>query len=99
MYRQHYLHARNLQEASALRRQLVLAVLRQRAVAGAPPDAAQRQRELGELMQPLAPPRPLIAQQLRKALAAGWADQVCQSPASQHVSLWSESVLPFLKVV
>ena len=79
--RQHYLHSRNLQEASALRRQLALALLRQRAAAGAPQDTAQRQRELGDLMQPLPSPRPLIVQQLRRALAAGWADQVCLSPA------------------
>ena len=87
--RQHYLHLRNLQEASALRRQLALAVLRQRAATGAPEETAQRQRELGELMQPLPSPRALIAQQLRKALAAGWADQVRLAPASQHVSFWS----------
>eukprot|EP00891_Asterochloris_glomerata_P009844 jgi/Astpho2/9844/gw1.00149.216.1_t len=82
--RQHYLHLRNLQEASALRRQLALAVLRQRAATGAPEETAQRQRELGELMQPLPSPRALIAQQLRKALAAGWADQVARRVRSNE---------------
>lgn len=78
--RQHHLHARNLREMSALFAQLARAVLQH------PPHQQQGlkgSRAMGAAFsasdaEGLPAPTPFIVQELRKALAAGWADQVAR---------------------
>ena len=104
VFRQHYLHERNLKEMVALQSQL------SRAVAQRPPshqpglegsnvagssnqsvgssssnEASSSGRDGAGLMQrpynpaadPLSAPSPFVVHELRKAITAGWVDQVC----------------------
>ena len=76
--RQNYLHARNLREMAALHAQLNRAVLHR------PPDqqeglegSASKGKALSEGdAKGLSAPSAFVVQELRIALAAGWADQV-----------------------
>ncbi|DBA75145.1 hypothetical protein WJX77_004936 [Trebouxia sp. C0004] len=83
--RQHHLHARNLREVSALFAQLVRAVLQhppqQQGLKGSRPMGAAFSAGDAE---GLPAPSPFIVQELRKALAAGWADQVARRVRAQE---------------
>ncbi|DBB17318.1 TPA: hypothetical protein ACH3X3_014362 [Trebouxia sp. C0006] len=84
--RQHHLHARNLREMSALFAQLARAVLQH------PPHQQQGlkgSRPMGAALsagdaEGLPAPSPFIVKELRKALAAGWADQVARRVRAQE---------------
>jgi ATP-dependent RNA helicase DHX37/DHR1 len=78
--RRSFLHFKNLREAAALHRQLARAL---EAQAGAAPGngAAAPPRLSAAALAPaggLPPPPPGVAEALRRALAAGWADQVAR---------------------
>ncbi|KAL4857499.1 ATP-dependent RNA helicase DEAH13 [Chlorella vulgaris] len=89
--RSNFLHFRNLKEASALHKQLARMLQAQQAqrqqqqqqqqppAPGAAPEAARPGLALQGLDASsggLPPPPPLVLEALRRALAAGWADQV-----------------------
>ncbi|KAK9834861.1 hypothetical protein WJX81_004510 [Elliptochloris bilobata] len=90
--RDHYLHARNLCEAASLHTQLARALARAAAdgplapVAAAMAAAAQalgnsQGSGINEILEPpggLPPPPAAVLQRLRRAIAAGWADQVAR---------------------
>ena len=85
-YRQHYLHERNLKEMTALQAQL------SRAVTQKPPSqqlglTSSQQNAGGPAQEPCSPaaaplpaPSAFTVHELRKAIAAGWVDQVCIWP-------------------
>lgn len=85
--RRNFLHFRNLREAAALHKQLARTLESQRArqarqaassdgsAAAAPPSLAVAGLAGGAA---LPPPPPGVLEALRKALAAGWADQVAR---------------------
>ena len=72
MHREHYLHAKNLREAAALHSQLL------RQLAGSPilPGIA-----LPKGPAALELPSQKVLLLLQRAVAAGWADQVCAADA------------------
>ena len=77
--RQNYLHARNLKEMAALHAQLNRAALQrpphqQEGLKGSTHSSKAALQE-GDA-KGLPPPSTFVVQELRKALAAGWADQV-----------------------
>ena len=94
-HRQHYLHARNLKEMAALHAQLARAVLQH------PPHQQEglkgNNQQSGLLSEDgakgLLAPSPFIVQELRKALAAGWADQVSITYIASCQNAWN-SALP-----
>lgn len=77
--RRNFLHFRNLREAAALHKQLARQLeaqgARQRGSSAAAPALALA---TGSAAGPLPPPAPAVMEQLRRALAAGWADQVAR---------------------
>ncbi|KAL0028238.1 hypothetical protein WJX79_003509 [Trebouxia sp. C0005] len=84
--RQHHLHARNLREMSALFAQLARALLQhpphqQQGLKGSRPMGAAFSASDAE---GLPAPSPFIVQELRKAVSAGWADQVARRVRAQE---------------
>ena len=84
--RQHYLHERNLKEMTALQAQLSRAVA-QRPPSQQPGLTHSQQDGAGPVQAPshadatsLPPPSAFIVHELRKAMAAGWVDQVRPFP-------------------
>ena len=82
--RQNYLHARNLREMSALHAQLNRAVLQRppNQQEGLKGSAANGKSLSEEDAKGLPAPSAFVVQELRIALAAGWADQVGASGSS-----------------
>lgn len=79
--RRAFLHFRNLREASALHKQLARQLEAQQAratVSSASGDAAAPSLSGAGGGGVLPPPPPAVCEALRRALAAGWADQVAR---------------------
>lgn len=74
--------ARSLREAAALHEQLrrIVSQLPSTAEAGIPAVLLAAAAGRAAAAGPLPPPNPAIMERLQKALAAGWADQVCKKP-------------------
>lgn len=85
--RRNFLHFRNLREAAALHKQLARQLEAQGARQRSGPTSSSTSAAAaapalalgaGGAGGPLPPPAPAVMEQLRRALAAGWADQVAR---------------------